>query len=453
MDQNKRGVRLWSVLFWLAIWQLASMVVGKEILLVSPLRTIVRLGELCMEAFFWRAVGYTMARILLGFLLATAAGLTLAALAGRFKVVRELLTPFMLTVKAIPVASFIIVALIWFSSKRLSVLISFLMVLPIVYTNLLDGMDSIDGKLKQMARVFRLSPLRRAAYVAAPQLLPFFRAACSLGLGLAWKSGIAAEVIGIPAGSIGERLQRAKVYLETPDLFAWTLTIVLLSTACERIALRLLKRRVPLKLRRSCASIRRREKDIAPPAFSAVGLEKSFDGKRVLDGLTLHVAAGEAVCLMAPSGAGKTTLINILLGLLPADEGNVEGLKGVSIGAVFQEDRLIEDMDAADNILMTNRRVSREDAERELRLMGLEGCAGQPVSSLSGGMRRRVCLLRALMSESGALILDEPFTGLDERTRTETIARVRALRAGRTTLLVTHDPEAARLMEARVIEW
>lgn len=125
----------------------------------------------------------------------------------------------MAAVKAVPVASFIILILIWVPSRNLSIVISFLMVLPVIYTNVLNGIRSTDPKLLEMARVFRIPLFRRIRYIYLSQLLPFLRTGFSLSLGLCWKAGVAAEVIGIPKGSIGEKLYEAKVYLETPDLF------------------------------------------------------------------------------------------------------------------------------------------------------------------------------------------------------------------------------------------
>ena len=113
------------------------------------------------------------------------------------------MTPFMLTVKSVPVASFIILALIWFSSRNLSILISFLMVLPIIYTNVLGGIRSVDRALLEMAEVFRIPRMRVVKFIYLPQIMPFFYSACSVSLGLAWKAGVAAEVIGIPKGSVG----------------------------------------------------------------------------------------------------------------------------------------------------------------------------------------------------------------------------------------------------------
>ena len=241
MRGKPRAIRLWAVLFWLAVWQLGAMALDQELFLVSPLRVLGRLGELVVTGPFWRAVGMSSLRIMGGFLAATAAGVLLAALSARFRRVEELLAPALLAIKSIPVASFIILALILFSSRNLAVLISFLMVLPVLYANVLEGIRSADRQLLEMGRVFRLPVGRRLRYLYVPQVYPFFEAACGVALGLCWKAGVAAEVIGMPQGSIGERLQQAKIYLDTPDLFAWTLVIVLVSLAFEKLFLRLLK--------------------------------------------------------------------------------------------------------------------------------------------------------------------------------------------------------------------
>jgi NitT/TauT family transport system permease protein len=236
-----KKIKLWAVIFWLIIWQLISLHINKEILLVSPIKVIVRLCELSTTLLFWKSILFSLLRISSGFFLATLIGVILALLSAKFKLISELLSPLMITIKSVPVVSFIILALIWFSSKNLAVLISFLMVLPIIYTNTLMGINNLDKDLKEMAKVFKIPTLRRIRYIEAPQIMPFFYSGCEIALGLCWKSGIAAEVIGIPKGSIGERLQQAKVYLDTPDLFAWTVVIVILSFLFERLILTLLK--------------------------------------------------------------------------------------------------------------------------------------------------------------------------------------------------------------------
>ena len=235
-------LRWWAVLLWLFLWQMGSMALGSSLLLVSPVRVILRLWELCPTPAFWRAVLFTLLRITGGFFAALFTGTLLAVLAHRWRRMEELLLPAMAAVKTVPVASFIILALLCVSSKNLSLLISFLMVLPVVYTNALTGLCAVDRQLLEMAQVFRLPLLRRLRYLYLPALWPYLTSACTVGAGLSWKAGVAAEVIGLPDGSIGERLYQAKVYFDTPDLFAYTLTVVLLSAAFEKL-LRLLLRR------------------------------------------------------------------------------------------------------------------------------------------------------------------------------------------------------------------
>ena len=243
----KRCRRLWAAAFWLIVWQVAAMAVGQRLLLASPVETLLRLIQLIRTAVFWQSALFSMGHILLGFGLAVALSITFSALAARFTAVRELLSPPLAVIRSVPVASFVIVALIWIPSRRLSVLISFLIALPVLYEGVLAAISRTDPQLLEMAHVFRMSPVNRLIHLYLPAVLPHFRADAVTAMGLAWKSGVAAEVIGIPGGSIGEKLYKAKVYLATPDLFAWTLTIVLLSLLCTRalsLLLDLLQRRL-----------------------------------------------------------------------------------------------------------------------------------------------------------------------------------------------------------------
>ena len=232
---KKIAVTAAAVLFWLAIWQAAAMKLDSNIILVSPFEAVRRLFGLAALGEFWESILFSTGRVLLGFALGLAAGTALALVSAKVKLVRALFSPLISATKSIPVASFTILALIWVGSKNLSVLVSFLICVPIVCANMLEGMDQLDPKLSEMADVFRIPPQRRFIGVYLSQLLPFFRSASRLAIGLCWKSGVAAEVIGIPNGSIGEELYQSKVYLETADLFAWTITVILLSRLCEKL--------------------------------------------------------------------------------------------------------------------------------------------------------------------------------------------------------------------------
>ena len=224
-----------AVLFWLVIWQIAAWKTDSSIILVSPVDAVKRLCELAVMGEFWQSVLFSAGRVLLGFILGLTVGTVLALVSAKVKLVRTLFSPLISVMKSIPVASFTILALIWIGSKNLSVLVSFLICVPIVCSNMLEGLDQLDPKLREMAVTFRIPPWRRFVGVYISQLLPYFRSASRLAIGLCWKSGVAAEVIGIPNGSIGEKLYQSKVYLETADLFAWTITVILLSYLCEKI--------------------------------------------------------------------------------------------------------------------------------------------------------------------------------------------------------------------------
>lgn len=236
------AARAGALVFWLGVWQAAAMAIGQEVFLVSPLRALATLAGLLPTADFWGRVAFSSGRILLGFLLGAVSSVLLAAAAHRLSWVELLLAPVMQLVKATPVASFIILALVWVRGSSLSTLIGFLMVLPVLYGAVQTGIRSADPQLLEMAQVFRLPVGRRLRAIWLPAVLPAFREGCRTALGLCWKSGVAAEVIGLPDGSIGEQLYQAKVYLNTPDLFAWTLVIVLVSLVFERVFLFLLDR-------------------------------------------------------------------------------------------------------------------------------------------------------------------------------------------------------------------
>ena len=172
--RHYKAIRAWAVVFWLIIWQLGAMALNQSIILVSPIQVLVRLAQLSVTADFWNAIAYSLCRIALGFIVGIIFGTWLAALSAHFRRIEELLAPAMLAVRSIPVASFIILALILFSSHNLSVLISFLMVLPIIYASVLEGIRAADHQLLEMAKLFRVPPVRCIRYVYLPQVMPYF---------------------------------------------------------------------------------------------------------------------------------------------------------------------------------------------------------------------------------------------------------------------------------------
>ena len=228
------------ILFWIFIWHLAAWLIHNNIILVGPADAGLALLRLIPTGDFWLSIGHSFVKISLGFLLAFACGLALGGAAYRFPLLREFLAPILSLLKSIPVASFVILALIWVGSRNLAVFIAFLVVLPMIYVNTLAGLESTDPKLLEMARIFRVPPLKQLRYIYLPALLPYLLSSCKVALSMSWKSGVAAEVIGIPDSSIGEHLYMSKIYLDTANLFAWTFVIIVISALFERVFLALL---------------------------------------------------------------------------------------------------------------------------------------------------------------------------------------------------------------------
>jgi len=224
-----------AAVFWLAVWQIVAMVVGQEIIIASPWQVVKVLAHLVATPAFWATAWRTAWHIGAGFLLAVILGTVLAWAASLNHWVDALISPPIRAMRAVPVVSFIILLLIWGGSSSLALVVAALMVIPAVFDAIAEGLRRVPAELVEMAQVFVVGRARVLRAITAPALVPYLLAACKTGIGLAWKAGVSAEVIGLPTGTIGERLSMAKLYLATGDLFAWTVVIVLLGLAAERL--------------------------------------------------------------------------------------------------------------------------------------------------------------------------------------------------------------------------
>ncbi len=468
---GKIKIRKYVILiFWLAVWFGIAVAVDNQILLVTPLETFRALISRLGKGSFYIAVGRSLLRIGSGFFAGFAAAMLLAVGSRRHPLLEDVLAPVLNLIKAIPVASFVVLFLIWWGSSFLSIAICFLVVLPNIYISTLEGLKNTDGRLLEMAQVFRLPFWNRFFYIYRPALKPFLYSSLKISLGMCWKSGIAAEVIGTPDYSIGEQMYLSKIYLDTAGVFAWTAVIVLLSVLFEKVILWFVggffawepvcKGQLPYEARRrrargrACPSeeaTRRRDTGgkteealesscvVVKTAeltgnIKCIDIVKSYHGERVLDKVSAVYKQGQTYYLTSPSGSGKTTLLRILAGMTVPDSGCIEA--SFSCGMVFQEDRLCEDYSAVKNVALVTGEYGR--AEEALRLLLAEEALHKPCSQLSGGMKRRVALVRAMESESAYVLLDEPFTGMDVETRKQAEAYVQKRQKGRTLIIATH---------------
>jgi len=223
------------LLFWAAVWFFVSYKVNNAFLFPDPREVLATLGSLMREKSFWKISLTSLWGILKGILIATFAGVLLAILTTKIKPLDVLLRPLMTVVKSTPIASFIILAIIWMKRQDLPVFITILIVIPIVWSNVTEGLKSVDKNLADVAKVYKFSVFEKIRYLYIPTVLPFFMAAVKSVLGMAWKAGIAAEVLATPPDTIGRELYYSKTYMETNVMFAWTLVVILLSLIIEKI--------------------------------------------------------------------------------------------------------------------------------------------------------------------------------------------------------------------------
>lgn len=231
-----------AVLCWIGVWQLAYWWIDQDLLLASPGATFLRLAQLLAQGETWGILFGSFCKISAGFLLGMGVGVLLGILTAFFAPARRLVQLPMAIIQAAPVASFVILALVWIRGTNLSIFIAFLMVMPMIWTSVHQGILSADPLLLEAAHAYRLSRWTVARVLYLPAVLPYLLSACRVAMGFAWKAGIAGEVIAIPQGAIGTQLYDAKVRLETVDLFAWTAIVVILSVVIEKLLTRGLER-------------------------------------------------------------------------------------------------------------------------------------------------------------------------------------------------------------------
>lgn len=181
-------------------------------------------------------------------------------------------------------------------------------------------------------------------------------------------------------------------------------------------------------------------------------ITKYYNEIPVLNRLNIEFLENETTCIMGPSGSGKTTLLHIIMGLVKPDDGKVEGLQGKKITAVFQENRLCEEIDAIKNVkIVCDKSIKDSDIKQEFVKVGLTDYENKPIAQLSGGMQRRVTLVRALLAKSDVIVMDEPFIGLDEELKEQVIHFVKEKVSGKTLIFVTHVKEEAAAFSAKIV--
>ncbi len=465
-----------AIVFWVMLWAAIALLVGNPILVAGPGETIETFFGSFTQPAFWSAVAQTTVRIVCVGLTSALVATVLGFVAAHFSWVRVLLAPAMQVMKSAPVACIIVIVLVAAGAVGALVSIVAFVTIPPFYVAALEAQGARNDATERVLRLAGLSAPRVFLASTWPSMLPFFSAAAKTAIGLSWKAGITAELLCIPLGSIGAAVYGAKLTLDTPALLMWTIVVMLLGWVNEKLAVALLDatRKAPAWAARSRsakselgmdgtvgysapsvedASNTRTTSVGQSSALELDGIRFSYGDKLVLDDLCLCVNASERICLMAPTGTGKTTLISLLTAQREPHAGSISS--PAHLGIVLQQNTLIESLSALQNVLLTcgnddlaNRTVS---IESELEALLPEGSLHKPASELSGGTRRLTEIARALLGSSHAIILDEPFTGLDADANERACTFILKHLNGRPLLFTTHHPEDAARLEAQVI--
>lgn len=435
--------RTGAVFAWVLVWFAAARALDAGFVVAGPVETAAALGSLLFQAECREAICRSFLTITASTCLASAAGLAVGLLAAKLPPVQVVLDAPVRLMKGAPVACIIVVLLMLAGSAATTGIVVAMVAFPPFYHAALEAASHQPEELHELFDVFRVSRIRRFLTISWPSSLPFFQAAAKTAVAMSWKAGVAAEIIGLPGKSIGEAVYLSKLSLDMASVLAWLAVVVALGWLSEKATLALLS-----------ASAR------SPQLAVKTGGAKE-GGKAAHLHLELNRdASWQPICLTAPTGAGKTSVLRAVMGLpSPAgipDESILKalGLKGRSLrfSVVFQEHRLVEELDAVGNVMLTCPSATRKECEDRLCSLLPADALKKPVAHLSGGMRRCVEIIRALLSDSDVLVLDEPFSGLDSESKKAAAQLIKELCGGRRIIMTSHVPGESELLGARVVK-
>lgn len=482
-DGKRRAIALskslLAIVAWLAIWQLVAFALANPWLLSGPLETLVAWGEFALTTEFWQTIACSLGRIALGFLVAFVIGTVLGYLAAKLPALRTFLRPAVLAIKSAPVVCVIALLLVAFGSNATTSIVVGLVVFPQFYHAIMEAALAHENEVNKALDVFGIPTIRRALCVDLVAFGASLRAATATAVGLAWKSGVAAEIIGLPALSIGSGVYLAKISLDSASIIAWTTTVILLCWLSEKLLMALVDAGMRLpehwlasRTQRACGrgvSVTAEDRQAADGAsgISVHEVIRTFpdgDGAEQLRYDDIEIAPGGRLCVMAPSGSGKSTLLRMIAGIDRPTSGTIEFTDSASltspakstnpvISLVLQDCSLVEWATALENVALVAEKPDEVcRGSRFLHeLISAEDLI-KPARELSGGTRRRAEICRALAHPSSLVILDEPFAGLDAVTKKRCMRLIDEELVGRTLVIATHEEEDAAALGCNIVK-
>ena len=440
-----------SILLIPVAWQLLSWQMAQPQLIPSFPDLVRALLRLVYTPGFLVSIGTTCLRACVGLLLSLAAASITAFLLNRSEAIRFLFMPWLSLLRSVPVISFILLALIFLNPEMIPLLIAFLTMYPLLTENLLKGLMNRRDSWKMLARQFHLNAWNRLFQINYPQLKPYLFSGLASAVGFGWRAIIMGEVLSQCVDGIGKRMKEAQVFIDVPELIAWTLVAIVLSWLTDKLISRLSDWQPSVRYRHSAVELQ--AVSLQPNDICLTDVSYSYG----VHHMNIVLKAGKIYALSAPSGQGKTTLLQLLNGTLRPISGEISCLPGQTAN-LFQEPTLLPQLTAKENIMLGgsayyDRAILEQQSLRLLAAFQLEKQAEMFPAALSYGQQQRVALARALMFPAGLLLLDEPFNGLNVELR-QLVARFLVewqQEKQATVVFSSHHADEIKAMNAEVI--
>lgn len=468
---RQQAAGITGVMLLLLIWAAAAALVRQEVLIPGPMRVLQELFALAADPQTPALVAGSILRWLQGFGIALFIGILTGSLGYRYAWFADAIRPLIITMRAIPVIAIILIALVWLPLSHVGILVGIMVAYPLIYQGVLDGLRTVDFHLIEMGRVFRVPIWKAIKLIYLPGSLPVVLTVLISAVGMSWKAVIAAEVLSQPARAIGTALQTAKLYIDTPRVFAWTIIAVLFAALADGM-LMLTDRWLYMRRSGNGATASTQPPDIDDEVHmpqlrrdDPVGIETSdmsfrYPGTPVFSQLNCTITPGEITVVFGPSGCGKTTLLRLLAGLLKPDSGSISrsdtGVRRPRTSFVFQDARLLPWANVQHNLEAACEGMHL--LQRSAHILSILQQVRVPLphsypEQLSGGMQQRINLARGFLHPAGLICLDEPFANQDKTTRGELMELALNLHATYhpTMIWVTHDPYEAISVADRII--
>lgn len=444
----------YSILLLLVFWQALAMLIGYPELFPSVTGLLKTILILLIDSDFYASLGITILRGLIGFALALTLSGVLAAVALHQSFWKSFFHPWVVIMRSVPVISIVLIALLWLSPPGLPVFIAFFTMFPILYQNMLSGLEHTDIKLVEMAKVFNKNSLQRLQYIYLPSARALILSGMATAMGFGWRAVIIGEVLAGPVHGIGTSMKKAQAFIDMKVLLAWTIIAIVVSFMFDVLLKLLVKHsgNFSLSILKNNTQPHNIYTDIKTVNINS--LNKSFNSKVVLRKLNLSLSNEQVNLLKTASGSGKTTLMHILAGILKKDSGEITFSHAKPIiSCSFQDKRLIPWLNVEQNIAFSLPHfpqittIEKDRITALIHLLELDNQQDKLPDAMSGGEQQRVALARALVLPCHVLLLDEPLTGLGQDLKTKIIKGIEEFTNDFKPLIVwaTHEEVACFL--------